>query len=402
MELVDAVGIGRAKFYDWRSRYGLPNSHNATQPRGHWLTDNERDAIIAFHSEHPDNGYRRLAYMLLDADIVAVSPTTVYRTLKSAGLMRHWSRSPSKKGTGFDQPLLPHEHWHTDVSYINICGTFYYFCGVLDGFSRYIVNWEIREQMTEADIEIIIQRALERFPGATPRIISDNGPQFIANDFKSFVKLSGMTHVRTSPFYPQSNGKIERWHGTLKRDCIRPKTPLSLDDARRIVSQFVDEYNNTRLHSAIGYITPKDKLEGRAEWIIAERERKLKIARDNRTMARLNSAQERLTSDVEEITMFAVGETDAGNAGERPVRDSRLGRQAEIAGAPENGAPRLLSDSETGCGQQSDHWDEMTAGRLSMPPKTPGSGAAPQRGEDQPIPDGLESLILERQISISR
>ncbi len=110
----------------------------------------------------------------------------------------------------------PHQHWHIDVSYINICGTFYYLCSVLDGYSRFIVHWDMRESMREADIEIILERAKEKYPEARPRIISDNGPQFIARDFKEFIRISGMTHVRTSPYYPQSNGKIERWHKSLK------------------------------------------------------------------------------------------------------------------------------------------------------------------------------------------
>ena len=117
--------------------------------------------------------------------------------------------------------------------------------------------------MTEAEVETIIQRAREQFPGARPRIISDNGPQFIAKDFKEFIRICGMTHVRTSPYYPQSNGKMERWHKTLKGECIRVKTPLSLEDARRIVAEFVAHYNEVRLHSAIGYVAPADKLAGR-------------------------------------------------------------------------------------------------------------------------------------------
>ena len=134
----------------------------------------------------------------------------------------------------------------------------------------------------KSDIEIILERDKEKFPGARPRIISDNGPQFIARDFKEFIRLSGMTHVRTSPFYPQSNGKLERFHKTLKSDCIRPKTPLSLEDARRMVGLFIGQYNNERLHSAIGYIAPRDRLEGRAAEIFAERNRKLHQARERR------------------------------------------------------------------------------------------------------------------------
>ena len=140
--------------------------------------------------------------------------------------------------------------------------------------------------MTEADIEIILQRARERFPDARPRIISDNGPQFLAKDFKEFIRISGMTHVKTSPYYPQSNGKIERWHQSIKRECIRPGVPLSLQEARRIVSSYVEHYNTVRLHSAIGYVAPKDKLEGREDEIFAERDRKLEEAREFRRLRR--------------------------------------------------------------------------------------------------------------------
>ena len=133
--------------------------------------------------------------------------------------------------------------------------------------------------MNEAEVETIIQRAREQFPGERPRIISDNGPQFIARDFKEFIRICGMTHVRTSPFYPQSNGKIERWLKTLKGGSAhRVKTPLSLEDARRLVAEFVTYYNTVRLHSAIGYVTPAEKLAGCAEAIWAARREKLATA----------------------------------------------------------------------------------------------------------------------------
>ena len=285
-KMVKWIGIARSKFYDWRSRYGKVNEHNAWIPRDFWLTDWEKQAIIDYYLDHPLEGYRRLTYMMMDADIVAVSPSSVYRVLKNADLLDRWNRKASKKGTGFHQPLKAHEHWHIDISYINISGTFYYMCSVLDGFSRYIVHWEIRQQMTEMDIEIILQRAREMFPEARPRVISDNGPQFISKDFKEFIRISGMTHVKTSPYYPQSNGKLERYHKTIKGTCIRVKTPLSLQEARSVVSEFVACYNNERLHSAIGYVTPKDKLQGRAEIIHTQRDAKLAAAREARKSKR--------------------------------------------------------------------------------------------------------------------
>ena len=284
--MVTWIGISRSKFYDWQARYGKVNEHNAWIPRDFWLTDDEKQAIIAYYHDHPLEGYRRLCYMMMDADIVAVSPSSVYRVLAHAGLLNKWNRKESKKGTGFVQPLEAHEHWHIDISHINICGTFYYLCSILDGFSRSIVHWEIREAMKESDVEIILQRAREKYPDARPRIISDNGPQFIAKDFKEFIRISGMTHVKTSPYYPQSNGKLERYHRTIKGTCIRVHTPLTVDEAIRLVTDFVDHYNHRRLHSAIGYITPIDKLEGRAEIIQAQRETKLAAARETRKSRR--------------------------------------------------------------------------------------------------------------------
>ena len=284
--LLGWLGLSPSKYFDWKRRYGQANEHNAQVPRDHWLEAWERAAIVAFARAHPRDGYRRLTFMMLDEDVVAVSPASVYRVLAHAGLLQPWNTTPSAKGTGFVQPVAPHEHWHTDVSYLNICGTFYYLCSVLDGCSRATLHWEIRESMTEREVELVLQKAKEKYPDAKPRVISDNGPQFVAREFKQFIRISGMAHVRTSPYYPQSNGKIERWHGSLKAAAVRPKTPLSVEDARRVVGDFVEQYNTRRLHSAIGYVTPHDRLAGRHTQIWEERDRKLEAARARRAARR--------------------------------------------------------------------------------------------------------------------
>jgi putative transposase len=280
------LGIGASKFHDWKKRFGKVNEHNAWVPRDHWLTDDEKERICVFARRHPFDGYRRMTFMMLDADIVACSPASVYRVLKANSLLAGSSPNITKKGTGFVQPLKPHEHWHVDISFLNIAGTFYFVCSILDGYSRFIVHQEIREHMADGAVETIIQRAREAFPNEKPRIISDNGPQFIAKDFKEFIRITGMTHVKTSPYYPQSNGKIERWYKTLKGECIRVSVPLSLEEARRIVNEYTVYYNNVRLNSAIDYLAPKDKLEGRDKEILAARDRKLAEARERRKQLR--------------------------------------------------------------------------------------------------------------------
>jgi len=288
-QIVAWLGVGGSKFFDWMKRYGKVNEHNGSIPRDFWLEAAEKKAILDFHSQNPLEGYRRLTFMMLDADVVAVSPSSVYRVLREAGVMDRFQGQPSKKGTGFQQPVQPHEHWHIDVSYLNICGTFYFMCSILDGCSRSIIHWEIREQMQEIDVEVILQRAREKFPDARPRIITDNGPQFISRDFKEFIRIAGMTHVRTSPYYPQSNGKIERYHRTIKGDCIRVTAMWSIEDARRAVTQYVEHYNEVRLHSAIGYVTPRTKLEGQEREVFQERDRKLEAAREARRSKRAAS-----------------------------------------------------------------------------------------------------------------
>jgi transposase InsO family protein len=280
------LDISRPKFYDWKQRYGKANEHNGKIHRDFWLEPWEQQAVLDFHEKHPLEGYRRATFMMLDADVVAVSPATVYRILVAAGRLDRWNKKASKKGTGFNQPLKPHQHWHTDVAHINLGGTFYYLISVLDGYSRYLVHWELRQSMTEWDVEVVLQRARELFPDARPRIISDNGSAFIARDFKSFIREAGMTHVRTSPYYPQSNGKVERWHRTIKSEAIRRFEPSDPEQARRIVELYVKYYREERLHSAIGYITPSDMLAGKEKEIWAERDRKLEEARHARKLRR--------------------------------------------------------------------------------------------------------------------
>lgn len=287
-QLVAWIGIGRSKYYEWRLRRGIPNAHNGAVPRSHWIAPWERELIVQFCKGRIGlDGYRRLTYMMLDADIVALSPATVYRVLKDNGLMQRWNTASvgSGKGTGFSQPSAPHQHWHIDISYINILGTHYFLILVLDGYSRFILHHELRASMTQYDVQLTLQVAHERFPDARPRIISDNGSAFISRDFRDYLRDVNMTHVRTSVAYPQSNGKLERVNRTIKTEEIRRSSYLSLDDARTRIAAYVAYYNQTRLHSAIYYLTPQDVLEGRMLTRIKQRQDKLDTARCRRALA---------------------------------------------------------------------------------------------------------------------
>jgi len=224
--------------------------------------------------------------MMLDENVVAVSPSSVYRVLKKAGLLSTPWRHQKSKGSGFAQPLKPHQHWHLDVSYINFKGTFVYLVALLDGYSRYIVHYELRFSVEALDIEILLERARLKYPGVNPALITDNGPVFIAKEFKGYLQEVGITHRRTRFFYPQSNGKVERLFETVKNEAIRRQSYINIQDLEKQVADYVAYYNQRRLHSSLGYITPKDMLEGRQLTIFAERKTKLYVARENRLRQR--------------------------------------------------------------------------------------------------------------------
>lgn len=282
-KLLGLIGISSSKYYSWIDRREQSNNHNGIIPKKHWILKWEREAIINYARTHMGEGYRRLTYMMIDYNIVAVSPSTTYRVLKSAGLLNRWNKvKKSSKGNGFDQPSLPHEHWHTDIKYVNFRGTFLFLISVIDGYSRYIVHHELRMNMQEFDVEITVQRALEKYPFAKPRLITDNGSQFISKDFAEYLKQAGLQHIRTSIAYPQSNEKIERYHRTIHEECLRTKSLIDLDDARKQIAEFIDYYNTKRLHSSLFYLTPTDFLNGTITEKLEARSVKLRLAKKAR------------------------------------------------------------------------------------------------------------------------
>jgi putative transposase len=145
-------------------------------PKDLWLCAKKK-AIVTFFSANRGDGYRRCSYMMIDKDVAYASPSTVYRVLREAGMLQK-KVDDTSKGKGFKQPLEPHEHWHTDISFVKIQHRFYFFICVLDGYSRFIVHWGLRENMKENDVPIVQQTALEKIPGVHPRYITGNGKQF--------------------------------------------------------------------------------------------------------------------------------------------------------------------------------------------------------------------------------
>lgn len=259
------LGLPRSTYFDWARTGGKEARPPPTRPKAHHITPAERAAVIAYAREHRELGYRRLAYQMLDAGVAALRPSTVYHLLREADLIGRWKRPDvTAHRRGFQQPDRPHEQWHTDIAYLNIMGSQYFLISVLDGFSRAIVHHEIRTRMETTDVEIVIQRALDSLPGDAPRprLISDNGSQYVSGQFKTFLRQSGCAHSKARVRHPQSNGKIERWHRTVKGECVRRQAFGDLEEARDVIARYVEEYNQHRLHAALDYLTPVDALRG--------------------------------------------------------------------------------------------------------------------------------------------
>jgi len=296
--LIEMIGITESKYYGWKRRYGEENKHNARLPKSHWLLPEEKEKIREYcKGRIHKSGYRVLCYEMLDKDIVAVSPTTVYRVLDEADMIvkkKDKEVHTSKKGSGYDQPQEPHEHWHIDISYIKVSKNNYFLISVLDGYSRYILSHDLRVSMETRDVELVIQEAIDKYEPKNIRLISDNGSQFISNQFKTYINevaetelLNGeFNHVSTSVNYPQSNGKIERFHRTIKEESVRRESYLSLEDAREKIADYIEYYNTERLHSSLDYLTPEDRLYGREKARKQERKQKLEDAKKVRRKVR--------------------------------------------------------------------------------------------------------------------
>lgn len=239
-KLLRMIGINKSKYFHWKRRMGKENQPNFNLPKSNWLLAWEREAVISYAKSHYAeknyylrDGYRRLTYRMLDENIAAMSPSSVYHILKAEGLLNKWNtQKTNKKGNGFQQPTHRHEHWHIDIKYINFRGSFLFLISVLDGYSRYIVHHEVRTHMAEYDVQLTLLRAKEKFPDAAPRIISDNGGQFIARDFNQFIHFLELDHIRTSVAYPQSNGKIEVFHKSIGVECLSRNSFMPENDTR--------------------------------------------------------------------------------------------------------------------------------------------------------------------------
>ena len=281
--LLQFAGISLRTWGEWMRRRNIPTKHNNNIPKNYYLTPEEITAIVLFCSLNQLKGYRMLCYEMIDKNIAFVACSSVYNVIKRYNLGKKWAEAIEMKKRGFDQPKAVHEQWHIDFSYIRIDGAFYYFLGILDGFSRKMLNWRLCENMAGINAEILVAETKELYPEAKGvRIISDNGSQFISKDFEELLALLEIGHTLTSANHPQSNGKLERFNRTLKSEHVRRSAYINYKDACVRMAQWIAYYNSERLHSAVWYLTPNDVFNGRTACRLAERKEKLHTAYINR------------------------------------------------------------------------------------------------------------------------
>src|SRR4030095_751258 len=258
------LGVPKTLYYRWRQRRTRGELEDvAPKPVDlYQATPAEEEAVKRFALSHPKDGYRRLAWMMVDQDVAHLSPSSVYRILDRENLLNRWNARRSV-GTKPEPPTAPHQRWHTDIMYLWVRGRWYFFIGVLDGYSRYIVHWELLASMRAEDVTLVLLAALEKYPGFRPCVIHDNGTQFTSKEFRALIKQFSLRQIHIRIHHPQSNGKMERFHRTLRDEGLSDQEPENQLQARDIITEWVTHYNQERLHAGLSYLTPEDWLAGR-------------------------------------------------------------------------------------------------------------------------------------------
>jgi transposase InsO family protein len=269
-----ALGIPKSSYYRWRQ--GRPDSVNRKRPWNR-IIPYEEDRILAAARESPELSSRQLAAWITDNESFAVSESTVYRILRREGLVKRQETQLTAAKEYHTKTTRPHQMWATDASYFRVVGWgYYYLVTVMDDYSRFILAWKLQKDMSANSLIEVVQEAVDA-TGMTDvpvedrtKLLSDNGPGYVSRAFRDYLHLVGIGHILAAPFHPQTNGKVERYQQSLKREVnqLPYEAPGQLDKA---IAYFVDYYNYRRYHKALGDVTPADVLYGRREKILKRR-----------------------------------------------------------------------------------------------------------------------------------
>ena len=282
---LETIGIPSTTYYRWYDLWADGGvdalEDTAPHPRSVWnrIPNETREAFVEFALEHEDLTPRELAVKYTDEKRYYISESSAYRILKAEDLITAPRHIVIKAANEFkDKTTRINELWQTDFTYLKVIGWgWFYLSTILDDYSRYIIAWKLCTTMKAQDVTDTLDLALaasgcESATVATkPRLLSDNGSSYIAGDLADYLEDKGMDHVRGAPFHPQTQGKIERWHQTMKNRVLLEHYFLP-GDLEAQIDDFVEYYNNHRYHESLGNLTPADVYFGRAEQILKQRE----------------------------------------------------------------------------------------------------------------------------------
>jgi putative transposase len=281
------LDVPRSTYYRWRSklrREGLAGlSDKRPVPKNQWnkITPEEEGVILKVAEEKPELSSREVSYSITDSKSFSVSESTVYRVLKRNGLIRESTIESFPAAKEYhSKPQYVNEQWQTDATYLHVEGWgWFYLISVLDDFSRKIISWKVQSSVTAADFIEVINDACDKAgldKENMPNLVSDRGPALISDDLKVYLTDQDMHHILASPYHPQTNGKIERYHKSLKS-----KVKLHVYDCptglKAEVGKFISYYNKKRYHESLGNVTPDDVFYGKREDIIKARDEKRRL-----------------------------------------------------------------------------------------------------------------------------
>jgi transposase InsO family protein len=282
-ELLQLYGIKRSTFYGWQK---IPAPEVTKKPIASAASPRpeEIQAVLAYRDLHPDIGYRKFTWQMVDGNVAFLSESKVYDILSEHNRLQGWNRVDNGETAKEyrHKPKHVHYHWHTDIAYVKVGGIFYFLIMMLDGYSRYLLEWELMTDMLGGSVESFVQRVKEKYPYAKPRLINDNGSQFISHDFKRLLQKLEIQQIFTRRNHPQTNGKIERMNGSVKQEALRPGQPGSFQEAWEILNKYSYEYKHQRLHAGINFLRPADMFFGRGGLVLNERREKIENARADR------------------------------------------------------------------------------------------------------------------------
>lgn len=289
------IGLNKSTFYKWYKAYsdfgveGLEPSNRSTRRQWNSIPQEQKNLVVELALERPELSSRELAYHLTDEQQVFISESSVYRILKSRGLITSPAHIFISAGDEFtDKTKFVHQMWQTDYTYFKIIGWgWYYLSTVLDDYSRYIVHWELCANMKSEDVKRTVDKAIKKAKLITkqrPKLLSDNGSCYIASDLKSYLKDEvGMDQIHGRPMHPQTQGKIERYHRTMK-NVVKLDHYYAPEELVKALEKFVHRYNNERYHESLNNLTPADVYYGRGDLILKERARLKRVSLHNRRM----------------------------------------------------------------------------------------------------------------------